>query len=108
MANPACPPPMTTASTCSDMCVLLWEMPLHAPILPATQAYVKQRFPLTGVDERSTEWPNAGAHLLPKADATQERTLEAVRCSALFGQARVTLLVLPTGTPAWGSQTRWH
>ena len=29
--------------------------------------------------------PNAGAHLLPKAGATQERTLEAVRCSALFG-----------------------
>jgi hypothetical protein len=26
--------------------------------------------------------PNAGAHLLPKAGATQERTLEAVRCSA--------------------------
>src|SRR5438105_465935 len=29
--------------------------------------------------------PNAGAHLLPEAGATQERTLEAVRCSALFG-----------------------
>jgi hypothetical protein len=28
---------------------------------------------------------NAGAHLLPEAGATQERTLEAVRCSALFG-----------------------
>jgi hypothetical protein len=27
--------------------------------------------------------PNAGAHLLPKAGA--QRTLEAVRCSALFG-----------------------
>jgi hypothetical protein len=27
--------------------------------------------------------PNAGAHLLPEAGA--ERTLEAVRCSALFG-----------------------
>jgi hypothetical protein len=52
--------------------------------------------------------PNAGAHLLPEADATQERTLEAVRCSALFGQARVTLLALPTSPPAWGSQTRWH
>src|SRR5215211_6105727 len=25
---------------------------------------------------------NAGAHLLPEAGATQERTLEAVRCSA--------------------------
>jgi hypothetical protein len=32
--------------------------------------------------------PNAGAHLLPEAGATQERTLEAVRCSALFGVAR--------------------
>ena len=31
--------------------------------------------------------PNAGAHLLPEAGATQERTLEAVRCSALFGAA---------------------
>jgi hypothetical protein len=31
--------------------------------------------------------PNAGAHLLPEAGATQERTLEAVRCSALFGDA---------------------
>jgi len=29
--------------------------------------------------------PNAGAHLLPEAGATQERTLEAVRCSALLG-----------------------
>ena len=28
---------------------------------------------------------NAGAHLLPEAGATQERGLEAVRCSALFG-----------------------
>src|SRR6266850_5038825 len=28
--------------------------------------------------------PNAGAHLLPKAGATQERTLEAVGCSALI------------------------
>jgi hypothetical protein len=27
-------------------------------------------------------YPNAGAHLLPEAGATQERTLEAVRCSA--------------------------
>ena len=31
--------------------------------------------------------PNAGPELLPEAGATQERTLEAVRCSALFGQA---------------------
>jgi hypothetical protein len=28
--------------------------------------------------------PNAGAHLLPEAGATHERTLEAVRCSALI------------------------
>jgi len=33
-------------------------MPLHAPILPAAQSYVKQRLPLTGVNERSNEWPN--------------------------------------------------
>jgi hypothetical protein len=31
--------------------------------------------------------PNAGAHLLPEAGA--ERTLEAVRCSAMFGLASV-------------------
>jgi hypothetical protein len=29
--------------------------------------------------------PNASLHLLPEAGATQERTLEAVRCKALFG-----------------------
>src|SRR5439155_17864375 len=29
--------------------------------------------------------PNAQAHLLPEAEARHERTLEAVRCSALFG-----------------------
>jgi hypothetical protein len=29
---------------------------------------------------------NASAHLPPEADATQERRLEAVRCSAMFGQ----------------------
>ena len=29
--------------------------------------------------------PNAGAHLLPEAAATEERRLEAVRCSAWFG-----------------------
>ena len=29
--------------------------------------------------------PNASAHLLPEAGATQERRLEAVRCSALLG-----------------------
>jgi hypothetical protein len=31
--------------------------------------------------------PNAGAHLLPEEGATQERTLEAVRCSALLAGA---------------------
>jgi len=29
--------------------------------------------------------PNARRHLLPEAGATQERTLEAVRCKPLFG-----------------------
>jgi hypothetical protein len=32
--------------------------------------------------ERAILLPNASAHLLPEAGATQERTLEAVRCSA--------------------------
>src|SRR2546427_4852949 len=53
--------------------------------------------------------PNAGAHLLPEAGATQERTLEAVRCSALLGAARVWRNTpwapwlrsrAPTGSPA--------
>ncbi len=40
--------------------------------------------------------PNASAHLLPKAGATQERTLEAVRCSAwldLFAAIRTETLL---------------
>jgi hypothetical protein len=45
-------------------------MPLHAPILPATQSYVKQRLPLTGVDERPNEWPNAGRQARLEAGAT--------------------------------------
>src|SRR5215831_20747609 len=43
--------------------------------------------------------PNAGAHLLPEAVATQERRLEAVRCSALFGAELVGSL-LPAGVPS--------
>ena len=39
--------------------------------------------------------PNASAHLLPEAGATQERTLEAVRCSALFGQEACPLWPTP-------------
>jgi len=31
--------------------------------------------------------PNAKTHLPPEAAATQERRLEAVRCSAMFGWA---------------------
>ena len=43
-----------------------------------------------GLLERCTyRLPNAGAHLLPEAGATEERTLEAVRCSAVLGVARV-------------------
>jgi hypothetical protein len=34
--------------------------------------------------------PNAGAHLLPEAGATQERTLEAVRCGAWLGADSAT------------------
>ena len=36
--------------------------------------------------------PNAGAHLLPEAAARNERRLEAVRCSALFGWVGPTAL----------------
>ena len=38
----------------------------------------------------SASWPNATAQPLPKAEATQERTLEGVGCSALFGPVLVT------------------
>ena len=34
----------------------------------------------------SKERPNAGAHLLPEAEARHERRLEAVRCSARLCQ----------------------
>jgi hypothetical protein len=40
------------------VCVLLRQMLLYAPISPATQLYVPQHLPVTGVDERPTEWPN--------------------------------------------------
>src|SRR5215475_2296353 len=45
--------------------------------------------------------PNAGAHLLPEAGATQERTLEAVRCSAWFGAGvpRRSALASPYSKP---------
>jgi hypothetical protein len=42
--------------------------------------------------------PNAQAHLLPEAGATQERTLEAVRCSALFGWVRDSTTLTPQDT----------
>jgi hypothetical protein len=43
--------------------------------------------PLTVESIPSLTWlqPNAGAHLLPEAGATQERTLEAVRCPGRAG-----------------------
>jgi hypothetical protein len=34
--------------------------------------------------------PNAAAQPLPEAEATKERTLEAVGCSGLFGKAMVS------------------
>src|SRR6516164_4760644 len=39
----------------------------------------------------ASDWrqANAGAHLLPEAGASDERTLEAVRCSALLAGLRV-------------------
>jgi hypothetical protein len=43
--------------------------------------------------------PNAGAHLLPEAGATQERTLEAVRCSAWFGAGWAPDFMLPRALP---------
>src|ERR671925_2361874 len=36
------------------------------------------------VGDTCLERPNASLHLLPEAGATQERTLEAVRCKALI------------------------
>ena len=39
--------------------------------------------------------PNARAHLLPEAGATLERTLEAVRCSPMFGAVPAPVLPLP-------------
>src|SRR6266849_9162878 len=42
------------------------------------------------------QWkPNARAHLLPEAGATLERTLEAVRCSPMFGAVPAPVLPLP-------------
>jgi hypothetical protein len=72
------------------VCALLWQMPLHAPILPAAQSYVKQRLPLTGVDERSSEWPNAPGERRPLGTAPRMRTapaLWAVRSTGVFGSA---------------------
>ena len=39
------------------------------------------------------QMPNAQAHLLPEAGATQERRLLAVRCSAVFGGESSALVV---------------
>ena len=75
------------------VCVLLWQMPLHAPIPPAAQSYVKQHLPVTGVDERPNEWPNAARQLLPKAGARHERTLEAVSCTRWLGVIRCAVLI---------------
>jgi hypothetical protein len=50
--------------------------------------------------------PNAGAHLLPEAGATQERRLEAVRCSAWLGafpglsSPQFPIILVPSGLPA--------
>src|SRR5262245_43336228 len=51
---------MTTASTCSDMSVsscgrCLCMLPYRRPL----PLHVKQHLPVTGVDKRPTEWPNA-------------------------------------------------
>ena len=47
-------------------------------------------------------WPNAGAHLLLEAAATQERRLEAVRCKPWFGLVapRVPACPAPAGPVA--------
>ena len=50
---------------------------------------------LTLQETPSFSWrDNADAHLLPEAGATQERTLEAVRCSAWLGASTPQLLSL--------------
>ena len=43
--------------------------------------------------------PNARAHLLPEAGATQERTLEAVRCSPMLAWATGRVLTAHLGKP---------
>jgi hypothetical protein len=40
---------------------------------------------VSGPSQLPNLMPNAGAHLLPEAEARDERTLEAVRCSAWLG-----------------------
>jgi hypothetical protein len=47
------------------------------------------REPVTpAVDQAERSLINSGAHLLPEAEATQERMLEAVRCSAVLCAAQ--------------------
>jgi hypothetical protein len=69
---------------------------LHRPSSFDGQEVSDSSHNLDGWRARSVDWtPNARPELLPEAGATQERTLEAVRCSALFGV--VTLPVCPLG-----------
>jgi len=55
--------------------------------------------------------PNARAHLLPEAGATQERTLEAVRCSPMLAWATERVLTAHLGrptAPVAGASTSRH
>src|SRR5262245_34934509 len=52
---------------------------------------------------RYLETPNAGAHLPPEAEA--QRTLAAVRCSALFGPVLVKDIGFPCCLPQIASLT---
>src|SRR5262249_43182038 len=75
------------------------------PCPTATMSFPKVRFSFFSVARvtemiRSDQGPNAGAHLLPEADATQERTLEAVRCSAWLGPYAADAAVQRAGTAA--------
>jgi hypothetical protein len=44
-------------------------------------------------------WPNAQAHLLQEAGARHERTLEAVRCSALLAPPDQPVVVVVSPNP---------
>jgi hypothetical protein len=57
-------------------------------LLPDAQTWPRLPLHWWGIPPtRESPLSNAGAHLVPEADATQERTLEAVSSSGVLGQA---------------------